>query len=399
MDTSAHAFDELAPPASLTTARELRDDLARLLARERTAAADFLLALADFDRRRGWAALGHASLFAFLHRELGLSKGGAFFRLTAARLVQRFPEVIDPLRTGRLCITTVVEVARVLTPENLTEVLPRFFGCSAREAKEVSAKLAPRESPPRREVVTTLPSRLAPADHSASPPLPWVQQAGPAAEPRPASIAPLPAPVASRPAVPASLPEPDACGAAVQSTEPPPTHPTRAPLRDDVEPLTAELRRLHVTVSRRFLEKVGVARDGLSHAVPGATTEQVLEAALDLLLEKQAQRRGLVNRPRSAQPHGDPAPRYIPAAVRREVWLRDGSRCQHPLDSGGVCGSTIRLELDHVVPVALGGPSTASNLLVTCRIHNREAARRLLGEVVSECRQPRRGRGHGSHPK
>jgi hypothetical protein len=43
-------------------------------------AGEFLVALADFDRRRLWLELGHSSLFYFLHRELGLSKGAAFYR-------------------------------------------------------------------------------------------------------------------------------------------------------------------------------------------------------------------------------------------------------------------------------------------------------------------------------
>src|SRR5512135_3902383 len=80
----------------LSDARRLRDGLATLLRAARFAAAEFLLALADFDRRRGWEPLGHASLFAFLRAELGLSKGGAFFRQTAARLLQRFPALIEP---------------------------------------------------------------------------------------------------------------------------------------------------------------------------------------------------------------------------------------------------------------------------------------------------------------
>ena len=40
------------------------------------------------------------------------------------------------LRSGRLCMSAVGELARVLTPENEAEVLPRFLGCSAREARE-----------------------------------------------------------------------------------------------------------------------------------------------------------------------------------------------------------------------------------------------------------------------
>ena len=71
-------------------------------------------------------------------------------------------------------------------------------------------------------------------------------------------------------------------------------------LREETDPLTADLRRLHVTVTAAFLAKVDAARDGLSHARPGATTEEVLEAALDLLLEKQARAKALVKRPRLA---------------------------------------------------------------------------------------------------
>jgi len=53
------------------------------------------------------------------------------------------------------------------------------------------------------------------------------------------------------------------------------------------------VRRLHITVSRRFLDKLAAARDALSHTLPEAGTEAVLEAALDLL-EKSDRRKGLV---------------------------------------------------------------------------------------------------------
>jgi 5-methylcytosine-specific restriction endonuclease McrA len=172
------------------------------------------------------------------------------------------------------------------------------------------------------------------------------------------------------------------------------------PRRDEVDPLTAELSRLSTTVSRRFLAKLKTAREGLGHAIPGATTEQVLEAALDLLLEKQAKARGLVKRPRSVAPSTtstttstptstptEPPPRRrdgpraaIPAAVRRAVWQRDGGRCQWPADGGGSCGSTHRLELDHIVPWADWGGETAGNLRVVCAAHNRLAARQRFGE-------------------
>ena len=121
--------------------------------------ADFLVALADFDRRRGWESLGHASLFAFLVAELGLSTSSTYWRKCAAELLQAFPELERHLRQGRLCLTTIAELAKVLTGENKEAVLPRFLGISSREAKEIVAELQPKEAPPLRDVVT----RVAPA--------------------------------------------------------------------------------------------------------------------------------------------------------------------------------------------------------------------------------------------
>src|SRR5512133_2675815 len=108
----------------MTIARDLSLQLADLLSREHDAMADFLVALADFDRRRLWMELGHKSLFWFLHRELRLSKGAAYYRKTAAELVQQFPEIVEPLRDGRMCLTTVVELSKVIRKDNVAEVLP-----------------------------------------------------------------------------------------------------------------------------------------------------------------------------------------------------------------------------------------------------------------------------------
>jgi HNH endonuclease len=61
-----------------------------------------------------------------------------------------------------------------------------------------------------------------------------------------------------------------------------------------------------------------------------------------------------------------PGPRRqaIPAALRRAVWERDGGACAG-------CGSRFDLQYDHVIPVALGGATTAGNLQVLCGDCNR----------------------------
>ncbi len=131
---------------AMTNARSLAAHLDALLRREQSAMADFLVALADFDRRKLWLELGHASLFYFLHRQLGLSKGAAHYRKTAAELIQRFPEIVEPLRDGRLCITSILQLARVLTPENRHEILPRFFHLSKREALAAAVAIEPAQA-------------------------------------------------------------------------------------------------------------------------------------------------------------------------------------------------------------------------------------------------------------
>jgi hypothetical protein len=66
---------------------------------------------------------------------LSSGRASAAYRRAAVELVQRFPQVLEPIRDGRLCLTTVFELSKVITGENASEVLPRFFGTSRRDAK------------------------------------------------------------------------------------------------------------------------------------------------------------------------------------------------------------------------------------------------------------------------
>ncbi|ACG74340.1 HNH nuclease [Anaeromyxobacter sp. K] len=355
----------------MDTALEFTKRLASLLRSERHAMAEFLVALADFDRRGLWRDRGHTSLFSFLHRELKLSAGSAQLRKTAAELIQRYPAVEDALREGKLCLSSVCELAKVVTTENCDEVLPRFFGLSSRDAAAVAASIRPVENPPRREVVVPLRAAVAPAIPEAA--------ARDAASPESIRVVLLHA--HETPPEPAVAPElaPAPCAA-------PPV-----PKPSSVDWLDGEQARMHLTVSRAFLEKLDAARDALSHAMPGASREDVLEAALDQLLAERGRRTGLTARPqKTVRPS---KPDHIPAHVRREVWKRDGGRCTFVLPSGEPCGSTHRLELDHVVPLARGGASTVENLRIRCKGHNLAEARRVLGDALMDAYAPRRRGG------
>src|SRR5512140_2000052 len=300
------------------------------------------------DRQRGWLELGYSGLFTFLNRELRLSQSAAFSRMTAAGLIQRYPDIVEPLRDGRLCLSTMGSLAKVLTPANCAEVLPRFFYLSGLEAKALVAELAPVPNPPTRTVVTVTPARVAPTavvprmteDRGSSDEPLCLEGTGPV-------TAPIQAPLRAAPAP-----------------------------RIEVEPLTPTVTRIHMSISPAFLEKLESARPALSHSMPGADAEDILTAgpstgsgrSLDLLLARDAKRKGLVSKPRSAAADAPvvPGADYVPAAVRREVWERDEGRCQWPLEGGGICGSELRGELDHVQPRCRGGKPTTEGLRVLC---------------------------------
>ena len=139
-------------------AREWSLRIAELARRENCALVDLLLALAEFDRLGVWRQLGHASLFDFLHREVGLSRGSAYYRQVASRLVGKFPEIAEPLRDGRLCVSNVPQLAKVMTEENRATVVAKFFHCSKQEARQVVAEILPAEVVPTRTVVTVVAS-------------------------------------------------------------------------------------------------------------------------------------------------------------------------------------------------------------------------------------------------
>ncbi|ABS25027.1 HNH endonuclease [Anaeromyxobacter sp. Fw109-5] len=348
----------------MSTARELTNHLVRLLREEQGAMADVLLALADFDRKKLWRELGHTSLFYYLYRELRLSKGAAQNRKTAAELIQAFPEVEAALRAGELCLSTVNELAKVLTPENRAEVLPRFFGLSRREAEAVAVSLRPAEVVPTRDVITAFrPAAIVAATAQAVLLAPSPESAALRVHPDEPVVVHLDEPTS-----------PVVVAAPIPLPSPPP--------RESVERLDAELARVHVTVSRRFLEKLEAATDALGHACPGGSAAEILERGLDLILAQHAKRRGLVEKPRKSR-RGSRRD-TIPAEVKREVWRRAGGQCEWRFESGERCDCRRRLEYDHIEPLALGGASTMDNVRLACRPHNLLSARQIFGDAVMD---------------
>ena len=203
---------------------------------------------------------------------------------------------------------------------------------------------------------------------------------------RPGSAAP---PVETRP----STEPPEITLSVGTSPEPQPSFaPAPPPSRRSLHPVDAENYSLCVTVDTALKKDLEELKALLSHKLPRGDLAAVLREAVQCALEKHRKRRGAAEpaRKRKSPVAAKPAKKTvhgrqpIPATVRREVWKRDEGRCTWRGPDGNRCGSTWKVELDHLRPAALGGPSTVDNLRILCRAHNTLSAEHVFGRAHME---------------
>ena len=323
---------------------ELSDDqllssVKALAGAEQRATADLIAALAEIDRRKLFLGQGCPSLFTYCTEVLHLSEHAAYSRIEAARAARRFPKVLDCLADGGLTLTAVCLLASVLTPENHEELLEAARHKSKRDVEHLVAMTRPR--PDVSTVIRKLPAfRLQDVA-----PTPILSACDTVPPPPPAAPAPLP----SRAAV--------------------------------VAPLAPERYKVQFTATREAYEKLRRAQALLRHVIPNGDPAAVFERALDALLADLERRKlAATTHPRQIKPIATGS-RHIPAAVRREVWKRDGARCAF-VGATGRCPERGFLELHHVVPFAAGGDATATNIELRCRAHNAYEAEQYFGSFT-----------------
>ena len=98
---------------------------------------------------------------------------------------------------------------------------------------------------------------------------------------------------------------------------------------------------LRVTVSAEFVANLEAARRALSHKLPGGELAEVLHEGLRAILANaDRRRRGTGKKSSSSMPPA--GSRYVPAAVRDEVWRRDDGQCAFIGRTGHGHGETKR---------------------------------------------------------
>lgn len=333
----------MAEDLSGLTDDEVTAKLEAAVADETTATSRVISLIIEFDSRDLWQKLSYSSLFLYCTRKLGMSEDEAGRRIHVARFAQRYPVIVGMLETGALRLTAVNILGPHLTPDNHLAVLGGVRGKTRRELEMLAAELAPRMDVA--DVVRRLPE----------PP------AAPKGEPLP--------PIPGLPEESDSGPSPAWFTVPKTSSGPP----------QRIEPLSSQRIRFAFTGGVEHLRRIDRARELLRHRYPVGALEDIVFEALGALLEKRDPDRR--PRPRVRAGRGLPGGRGIPAWVKKEVWDRDGGSCAFVGDDRNRCGSRDWLEFDHVVPWAWGGRSTdPENVLLLCRTHNQQEARRVFGE-------------------
>jgi 5-methylcytosine-specific restriction endonuclease McrA len=152
-------------------------------------------------------------------------------------------------------------------------------------------------------------------------------------------------------------------------------------------PLSPSRYKVEFTAGQALHDKLQQLRDLLRHRVPDGDLAAIVELAVDQLVDKTMKQRfaqtQAPKKPRAIQRRARSrrrSSRYIPRAVVREVYERDGGRCTFVSADGKRCSERGFLELHHHdVPYGKGGAATVDNLRLACRVHNGLFAERDYG--------------------
>ncbi len=302
--------------------KELVSRLHAICARSRRSDVQLIVHLIEVEARSLHLTVACPSLYDFCVRRLGMSGSASQRRIVVARLARRFPSLLGHLRSGKVHLSHVIALRDHLTEANVEELVEAASGKTTQELEVIIAARFPR--PDVRQALEDLPA------------------AGPGLSGSSGRFGRL-------------------------------------------KPLSERRCLLQVSISTELRAKLERARDLMRHRNPTGDLEAILDAALDVLLAKiEKERLGKAASPRGKDGHAHPGPTkagYVPRAVRREVFERDGGQCTFVDAHDRRCPTQAFLEIDHIQSRALGGSDDAANLRLLCRAHNRLHAEEVFGKT------------------
>ena len=161
------SMDGMLDDLRLLTDRRLLAALHDEVRRERHITLKVLLLLIAVEQRRLHIDR-YSSLFAYCTDQLKYSNSAAGRRIAGARCLRDHPRAWPMLFDGRLNLTTLCIIARVITPENADELLERAGGGTQRQVEDLAAKYGgPKPVRDRIKPVRSLHRSARPTSHNA----------------------------------------------------------------------------------------------------------------------------------------------------------------------------------------------------------------------------------------
>ncbi len=306
-----------------------------LVTEERKLTTSILWHLNEIQKRRLYAEKGFGSLFEYAVKELQYSEAAAGRRIAAMRLLVEVPEIEPALEKGEVSLSTLSTIQSFLQRKEETvsrqekkELVFALQGKSKRECEKELSALDPQSAIPQEQERVVSPTQTEIrfiADDSLMEKLQSIRE----------------------------------LDGHVQSN---PTY------------LELFHRMADVTLKKLDPSKQS-GRDRETSGPNQQTTTPPAECS-----QAQAQAQSQPAQHESAQSNS----RYIPAALKREIWRRDQGQCTFLSPDGRRCTSRFSLEVDHLKPFALGGETKHENLRLLCRAHNAHQAVAQFGQGLMQ---------------
>ena len=336
---------------------ELLFNLESLGYKENETTVEILLHLAEVEQRKLYVAAGYPSLFCYcVQGQLRYSEPAANRRISSARALSQFPELLPLLLSKEITLTTLSLASRILSTGNKEQIITAIKGKTRREVEEFLAQYHPQKQV-REQIKPVVVKRSESKQDPSLPSLFDREQKQPTVK------------------IPQTLNG---------------SFSGECAAKNSANNLITQEKRyeLKFSIGNDAMKKLEEAKALLSSKYPtGVRLEDILEEALELLLEKRSPERSKQRRTKrkrkTSRKHSQPqsqTSRHIPQQIRDEVYSRDQGCCTFVSNDGTRCSSRFDLELHHIHPFAKSGAHEPDNLTLRCRIHNAYSAEQDFGK-------------------
>ena len=342
---------------------EFSEGFKSIVQTERRITAEVLVYFREAERRMLYAELGYPSLLAFAVQELKYSEAAAYRRIAAMRMTRDLPEVKEKIESGELSLSTVTQAAT-------------FFRQSEKqqgEKMDVSAK---------RQVLKAIAGKSSRQTEST------LLQINPNLEP---VIAERHRPIAGGgKLVTMTLDAELVCQ--IEEIQ------VFLGKKMQVSDLLKFLAQEKLAVLRRKSQRMAKATEKKSRSINLGTNEESNEKASSAIVGPNENSSNVIAESGKATSNaitdlnekGSKARtyialrnnlrKYISVNLRREILNRAGYQCCYiDPSSGRRCEQRHGLQIEHKVPIALGGSDGRDNLETLCSVHNKLRAVQEFG--------------------